>query len=117
MRWQHALVRPRLRLRRAQQRPPRHLLLKRPLPLLRQLDNLESIEICSHSIDSRELESLREITWIDSLVLYSPAISDDSVPVLATNGHLRWIYLDGTQISDAGSRQLALALPNCSIKR
>lgn len=96
---------------------PKTLTIREALPLLRQLDNLKSLEISCSSIDVQELESLHDINWIDSLTLYSVAISDDSVSLLSKFDHLRWMYLDGTQISDSGARQLTVELPNCRIQR
>jgi hypothetical protein len=95
---------------------PKNLTIQEALPFLTRLDNLKSLSIQSESIPVDELMNLESLNWIDSLYLNSVAVTDDSVAAIAGFGHLRWLSLKHTRISEAGRQRLQAALPNCSIQ-
>lgn len=95
---------------------PKSTTLREALAHLTRLDNLESLAVNCESVSLEELDDLQSLDWIDSLNLNSAAVSDDAVLHLMEFRHLRWLYLDGTQISGEGRKRLQAALPQCSIE-
>jgi hypothetical protein len=69
-------------------------------------DPVVKVDLAGRPISDADLQALRGLTRLHSLVLRQTKITDAGIPLLKATGKLRDLDLDGTSITDAGVAQL-----------
>jgi Leucine-rich repeat (LRR) protein len=82
------------------------------------LAQLEDLNLAQTNLSAAGLQPLAGLPKIAKLTLYKcQRINDDAVDVLARMKSLRWLDVEGTQLTPAGLEKLQAALPGCRIQR
>jgi hypothetical protein len=84
---------------------------------LRDLTNLEHLDLGGTKTTDHHLKSLRDLAVIESLDLKGTLIRDTGLEHISRLSRLRHLSLEDTKVTDGGVKKLRQALPNCIIHR
>jgi hypothetical protein len=85
------------------------------LETIAQIDSIETLLLTEASITDSGISRLAELHELRLLQLSGIEISDDAVPHFARLQRLENLYIDGTNMTTVGLRELASRLPECEI--
>jgi hypothetical protein len=80
-----------------------------------RLPKVTAVSLNGDRISALGLEALgtANLTW---LALMHAKVDDDCIPALIAQDTLQFLDVSGTEMSPAGTKKLATALPNCDVR-
>lgn len=82
---------------------------------LASLPELRELVVIGHGVTDQGLESLKRLTQLKSLIVVHAKITDKGLVHLKEMKSLRKVHIRFTGVTEAGSKELAKALPNASV--
>ena len=84
---------------------------------LKELRNLESLDLSSTRVTDAGLVHLKGLTNLQALTLDRTQVTDAGLVHLKGMTNLEKLRLEETQVTDTGTAELKQSLPNCEIKK